>query len=51
MSNDSLLAQQQGVSEGSEGEVLVRTGPDSELARMNTLVSLSPNVKRTLLST
>ena len=32
-------------------DVLVRTGPDSELARMNTLVSLSPNVKRTILST
>ena len=31
--------------------LLVRTGPDSELARMNTLVSLSPNVKRTILST
>ena len=31
--------------------LLVRTGPDSELARMNTLVSLSPNVKRTVLST
>ena len=32
-------------------KLLVRTGPDSELARMNTLVSLSPNVKRTILST
>ena len=31
--------------------MLARTGPDSEIARMDTLVSLSPNVKRTVLCT